>query len=46
MFSIGLGLSNILIFAVKQDLEQRTILNSEDIKQALFRTAGYGGRCL
>ncbi|XP_065875550.1 transcription factor bHLH93 [Euphorbia lathyris] len=26
--------------------EQRTILTPEDIKQALFRTAGYGGRCL
>ncbi|KAA8546644.1 hypothetical protein F0562_003125 [Nyssa sinensis] len=25
---------------------QRTMLSSEDIKQALFRTAGYGGRCL
>ncbi|WCJ32041.1 basic helix-loop-helix (bHLH) DNA-binding superfamily protein [Euphorbia peplus] len=26
--------------------EQRTVLTPEDIKQALFRTAGYGGRCL
>ncbi|CAJ1970549.1 unnamed protein product [Sphenostylis stenocarpa] len=26
--------------------EQKTILSSEDIKQALFRSAGYGGRCL
>ncbi|KDP32159.1 hypothetical protein JCGZ_12620 [Jatropha curcas] len=26
--------------------EQRTLLAPEDIKQALFRTAGYGGRCL
>ncbi|XP_038702288.1 transcription factor bHLH93-like isoform X2 [Tripterygium wilfordii] len=26
--------------------EQITGLNSEDIKQALFRNAGYGGRCL
>ncbi|KAK9949288.1 hypothetical protein M0R45_004821 [Rubus argutus] len=26
--------------------EQRTMINSEDIKQALFRNAGYGGRCL
>ncbi|XVF15339.1 hypothetical protein REPUB_Repub09cG0143400 [Reevesia pubescens] len=26
--------------------EQRTLMSSEDIKQALFRNAGYGGRCL
>ncbi|XVE83015.1 hypothetical protein DITRI_Ditri16bG0052500 [Diplodiscus trichospermus] len=26
--------------------EQRTLINCEDIKQALFRNAGYGGRCL
>ncbi|ONI02609.1 hypothetical protein PRUPE_6G210200 [Prunus persica] len=26
--------------------EQRTLLSPEDIKQALFRNAGYGGRCL
>ncbi|KAM3286041.1 transcription factor bHLH93 isoform X1 [Capsicum chacoense] len=26
--------------------EHRTILGSEDVKQALFKTAGYGGRCL
>ncbi|XP_061359372.1 transcription factor bHLH93-like [Gastrolobium bilobum] len=29
-----------------EDLEQKTILSSEDIKQALFRSAGYAGRCL
>ncbi|XP_055804802.1 transcription factor bHLH93-like isoform X2 [Solanum dulcamara] len=27
-------------------MEHRTILSSEDVKQALFKTAGYGGRCL
>lgn len=26
--------------------EHRTILSSEDVKQSLFKTAGYGGRCL
>ncbi|XVF59153.1 hypothetical protein PTKIN_Ptkin07bG0253000 [Pterospermum kingtungense] len=26
--------------------EQRKLVSSEDIKQALFRNAGYGGRCL
>ncbi|KAJ9177455.1 hypothetical protein P3X46_012673 [Hevea brasiliensis] len=26
--------------------EQRKLISPEDIKQALFRTAGYGGRCL
>ncbi|XAR51446.1 hypothetical protein NMG60_11006078 [Bertholletia excelsa] len=26
--------------------EQRTLISSEDIKQALYRNAGYGGRCL
>ncbi|KAJ1376223.1 Myc-type, basic helix-loop-helix [Sesbania bispinosa] len=29
-----------------EELERRTMLSSEDIKQALFRSAGYGGRCL
>ncbi|KAL1310236.1 hypothetical protein HN51_052879 [Arachis hypogaea] len=29
-----------------EEPEQRAMLNSEDIKQALFRSAGYGGRCL
>ncbi|KAK8705551.1 hypothetical protein V6N13_049151 [Hibiscus sabdariffa] len=29
-----------------EDLEQRTPMSSDDIKQALFRNAGYGGRCL
>ncbi|MBA0566021.1 hypothetical protein Golob_010872 [Gossypium lobatum] len=29
-----------------EDLEQRTLISSEDIKQTLFRNAGYAGRCL
>ncbi|BFG19527.1 bHLH transcription factor [Prunus yedoensis var. nudiflora] len=29
-----------------EDFDQRTTVTSEDIKQALFRNAGYGGRCL
>lgn len=29
-----------------EELEQRAVLSSEDIKEALFRNAGYGGRCL
>ncbi|KAJ9166430.1 hypothetical protein P3X46_021188 [Hevea brasiliensis] len=29
-----------------EELEQRRLISSEDIKQALFRGAGYGGRCL
>ncbi|KAL3514307.1 hypothetical protein ACH5RR_027024 [Cinchona calisaya] len=29
-----------------EELEQRGILSTEDIKQALFRNAGYSGRCL
>ncbi|XP_057726074.1 transcription factor bHLH93-like [Arachis stenosperma] len=28
-----------------EELEQKRMVSSEDIKQALFRTAGYGGRC-
>ncbi|XP_042519733.1 transcription factor bHLH93-like [Macadamia integrifolia] len=28
-----------------EEMEQRAIISSEDIKQALFRNAGYGGRC-
>ncbi|XP_076920267.1 transcription factor bHLH61-like [Bidens hawaiensis] len=30
----------------QEDMEQRLILKPDDIKQALFRNAGYGGRCL
>ncbi|KAF5455920.1 hypothetical protein F2P56_025448 [Juglans regia] len=29
-----------------EDMDQGTLLSSEDIKQTLFRNAGYGGRCL
>ncbi|KAG1359463.1 transcription factor bHLH93 [Cocos nucifera] len=29
-----------------EDMKQRAVINSEEIKQALFRSAGYGGRCL
>ncbi|KAK8552100.1 hypothetical protein V6N13_120525 [Hibiscus sabdariffa] len=29
-----------------EDLKQGTLLSSEDIKQTLFRNAGYAGRCL
>ncbi|XP_008811793.1 transcription factor bHLH93-like [Phoenix dactylifera] len=29
-----------------EDMEQRAAISSEEIKQALFRNAGYGGRCL
>ncbi|KAL0432639.1 UNVERIFIED_CONTAM: Transcription factor [Sesamum latifolium] len=29
-----------------EELKKRGILETEDIKQALFRNAGYGGRCL
>ncbi|PSR99968.1 Transcription factor bHLH93 like [Actinidia chinensis var. chinensis] len=29
-----------------EGLEQRAIFSSEEIKQALFRNAGYGGRCI
>ncbi|KAG6399958.1 hypothetical protein SASPL_141446 [Salvia splendens] len=29
-----------------KDAEQRAMVSSEDVKQALFTNAGYGGRCL
>lgn len=29
-----------------EEMGQRSIMSSEDIKQALFRNAGYGGKCL
>ncbi|PKA50256.1 Transcription factor bHLH93 [Apostasia shenzhenica] len=29
-----------------ENVEQRAVLGSEEIKQALFRNAGYGGRCM
>ncbi|KAF8404767.1 hypothetical protein HHK36_009656 [Tetracentron sinense] len=32
--------------ACSEELEQKTTISSEDIKQALLRNAGYGGRCL
>ena len=34
-----------LIRALK-DAKQREVTSTEEIKQALFRNAGYGGRCL
>ncbi|XP_059279557.1 transcription factor bHLH93-like [Lycium ferocissimum] len=32
--------------SLSEEMEQRGVVSSEDIKQALFRNAGYGGRCL
>ncbi|KAL8130566.1 hypothetical protein V2J09_019721 [Rumex salicifolius] len=32
--------------ACSEDLEQRTLVSSDEIKQALFGNAGYGGKCL
>ncbi|CAL9130853.1 unnamed protein product [Musa textilis] len=29
-----------------EDMDQRAVVSAEDIKQSLFRNAGYGGRCL
>ncbi|XP_074555962.1 transcription factor bHLH93-like [Curcuma longa] len=29
-----------------EETDQRAVMSAEDIKQALFRNAGYGGRCL
>ncbi|KAG6527285.1 transcription factor bHLH93-like [Zingiber officinale] len=29
-----------------EEMDQRAVLSAEDIKQALFRNAGYGGKCL
>ncbi|KAG0452769.1 hypothetical protein HPP92_025433 [Vanilla planifolia] len=29
-----------------EDVEQRALISSEEMKQALFRNAGYGGRCM
>ncbi|KAF7830051.1 Transcription factor bHLH93 [Senna tora] len=46
--ALGLEIQQCVISCFNDftELEQRTILSSEDIKQALFRNAGYGGRCL
>ncbi|CAK7347312.1 unnamed protein product [Dovyalis caffra] len=53
--TLGLGIQQCVIScfndftmqaSCSEDLEQRTLISSEDIKQALFRNAGYGGRCL
>ncbi|KAE8731297.1 Transcription factor bHLH93 [Hibiscus syriacus] len=55
MESLGLEIQQCVIscfndFALhascSEDLEQRTSMSCDDIKQALFRNAGYGGRCL
>ncbi|XP_072993848.1 transcription factor BHLH3-like [Typha latifolia] len=29
-----------------EDVQQRAVISAEEMKQALFRNAGYGGRCL
>ncbi|KAG6523460.1 hypothetical protein ZIOFF_013318 [Zingiber officinale] len=29
-----------------EEMDQRAVMSAEDIKQALFRNAGYGGKCL
>ncbi|KAJ8551097.1 hypothetical protein K7X08_000467 [Anisodus acutangulus] len=53
--ALGLEIQQCVIssfsdFAVQascsEEMEQRGVVSSEDIKQALFRNAGYGGRCL
>ncbi|KAF3447447.1 hypothetical protein FNV43_RR12633 [Rhamnella rubrinervis] len=33
-------------FAMQASCSERAVVSSEDIKEALFRNAGYGGRCL
>ncbi|KAA8531485.1 hypothetical protein F0562_006162 [Nyssa sinensis] len=52
---LGLGIQQCVIscfndfslqVSCSEAAEQRTMISSEDIKQALFRNAGYGGRCL
>ncbi|KAK4352276.1 hypothetical protein RND71_027794 [Anisodus tanguticus] len=53
--ALGLEIQQCVIssfsdFAVQascsEEMEQRGVVSSEDIKQALFRNVGYGGRCL
>ncbi|KAM1552095.1 hypothetical protein FF1_044172 [Malus domestica] len=53
--ALGLEIQQCVIscfndFAVQascsEDSDQRTLVTSEDIKQELFRNAGYGGRCV
>ena len=39
------SISPFVVLAI-QVVEQQAVTGSEDIKQALFRNAGYGGRCL
>ncbi|XP_030528688.1 transcription factor bHLH93-like [Rhodamnia argentea] len=55
MEALGLEIEQCVIscfsdFAIQascsEGLEQRSLVSSEDMKQALFRNAGYGGRCL
>ncbi|KAL3735014.1 hypothetical protein ACJRO7_024214 [Eucalyptus globulus] len=55
MEALGLEIEHCVIscfndFAIQascsEGLEQRNLVSSEDMKQALFRNAGYGGRCL
>ncbi|GFY86711.1 basic helix-loop-helix (bHLH) DNA-binding superfamily protein [Actinidia rufa] len=38
--------NDVLVRNSPKGVQQRTIISSQDIKQALFRNAGYGGRCL
>ncbi|XP_030455067.1 transcription factor bHLH93-like [Syzygium oleosum] len=55
MEALGLEIEQCIIscfndFAIQascsEGLEQRILVSPEDMKQALFRNAGYGGRCL
>lgn len=36
----------LCFFFCQQGSAQRAVANSDDIKEALFRNAGYGGKCL
>ncbi|XP_074263724.1 transcription factor bHLH93-like [Silene latifolia] len=49
--ALGLEIQQCVIscfndFSLQASCSQGSLLGSEDIKQALFRNAGYGGRCL
>ncbi|XP_072970363.1 transcription factor BHLH3-like isoform X2 [Typha angustifolia] len=41
-----LNSSEMLVRNSPKDMEHSAVMSSEEIKQALFRNAGYGGRCL
>ena len=44
--SLFLNETMLVLFLCQQGSSQKAVPSSDDIKEALFRNAGYGGKCL